>query len=150
MTAMLATVCAGKATAASAVLSPLGAGAIADYSHTVALTVTITFKTDGSITYSGSASGAAAKVSGPAWWHSAPAGGVGTGVYLRVTPTTGSLTTNPASTWTQLTSDLAIVRTVNRYFGPAHTEFTVELAGGSGGSPLYVTSTLWMMDLESS
>jgi len=92
------------------VANPLSSGSVINTLPTSnSGSATITFKSDGSITRGVTGTGAAMTGSAPAQWAITVAAGIGTGVYIRVTPTVGTFTTNPAAAFVQLTSDQAIV-----------------------------------------
>lgn len=101
-------------------------------------TATITLNTDGSITKSVAGTGSGATPTGPTQWSTFIAAGVGTGVWVRATPTVGTFTSNAMSAFTQLTSNLAVVN------GPTavdkNTTFTLDFSYDAGAT-IAVTST---------
>ena len=65
--------------------------------------------------------------------------GVGSLYYGRLTPTSGTFTSNTASTWTLLNFGATAVKSASS--GSASVTFTIEIATDSGGSNIVFTST---------
>ena len=72
-------------------------------------------------------------------WFIPTATGVGSLYWVRYTATTGTLTTNDASTWTQLNATRSCTKSAST--GTASCTFTVEIASDSGGTNIVFTST---------
>lgn len=65
--------------------------------------------------------------------------GIGSNYWVRYTATTGTLTSNDASTWTQLNATRSCIKSGTT--GLASCTFTVEIASDSGGANIVFTST---------
>lgn len=112
-------------------------GSIAVNSNGSGVSASATFRTDGGITY-GFTSGTA---TGPTAWFTPVSGTPGNGYWIRFTVTSGSITTNPAPTFTQLSSNITLTQTtvgVQTRNGTA----TIEISSSSGGSPVVASGSV--------
>lgn len=72
-------------------------------------------------------------------WYSPTSTGVGSSYWVRYTATSGTLSSNDASTWTQLNATRSVTKSASS--GSASCTFTIEIAADSGGSVILLTST---------
>lgn len=100
-------------------------------------TATITLNSDGSITKSVAGTGSGATPTGPTQWAVGVTAGIGTGVWVRATPTVGTFTSNAMSAFTQLSSNLSVVN--GPIVADKNTTFTLDFSY-DGGASIAVTS----------
>jgi hypothetical protein len=98
---------------------------------------TINFLSDGTISFSATDSDAGSTVA--ASWGSPTTVGIGSQYWIRITPTSGTFSTNGASGWTSLSATVSCTKQGNS--GGASIIFTVEISTDSGGSTIVATST---------
>lgn len=72
-------------------------------------------------------------------WYSPTSTGVGSSYWVRYTATSGTLSSNDASTWTQLNATRSVTKSASS--GSASCTFTIEIAADSGGATVLLTST---------
>lgn len=120
------------------IVSPFTAWAVgADATPGVNATATLTINTDGTVT--GVGTPADTGTPGTANWFSPTSTGIGSIYWVRFTATTGTFTTNGASTFTQISSALSVTKAATTLSGSV--AFTIEIASDSGGSNIVFTST---------
>lgn len=102
------------------------------------VTGTITFNPDGSI--SGGITGAGAGPTTPiaSAWYTVVGGTPGSGFWIKFTPTSGTLTTNGAATFSQLSSSRSAIKSIT---GGVTTDvvYKVEISSDSGGVTIVAT-----------
>jgi hypothetical protein len=99
---------------------------------------TIYFNSDGTVTYAVQFVDVSNTV-GTESWFSPTTTGIGNSYWVRFTVTSGTLTTNQASTWTALSSARAFDK--QAVSGAVSATVTVEIASDSGGTNIVFTST---------
>ncbi len=102
-----------------------------------AASASITFASDGSISYSAALNDNT--VPGSTSWRFPNVTGIGANYYIRLTATSGTFSTNGASSFTSLSS--AVTATKAATTGAATVTFTIEIASDAGGSSIVFTST---------
>lgn len=99
----------------------------------------VRFNSDGTISYLGTA----VENGGPppTQWATVVAAGIGNGIFIRATPTAGTLTLNPAVAFTALSSNLSFTK------GPsiANTSTTVTFEFSYDGAAVALTSAGWLI-----
>lgn len=81
---------------------------------------------------------------GSSFWTPSPAPTVGDQYWIKLTVTSGTVTSNGAATWTQLNGNVDISKG-SPTAGVATATFTVQIAGSADGSNLLLTSTGWQV-----
>jgi len=99
---------------------------------------TITFNSDGTISASFSPNDGGSTF-GSSNWGAPTTTGIGSGYWVKLTATSGTFTTNGASTFTNLASAISATKSGNS--GTASVTFTIQIATDSGGSNIILTST---------
>jgi len=108
-------------------------------------TASISFATDGSITYGGSDQSAVGSLN----WYLPTTAGVGSSFWIRRTITGGSLSTDPGAGWLALSTGRSFVR--NRTTNSEGTNTCTlyfEIATDSGGSNIVATSSSFDINAE--
>lgn len=95
------------------------------------------FGTSGAISKT-NVDGDAGGTDGSANWYFPNLTGIGSSYWIRFTPTTGTFTTNGASTFTQLNAIRSVTKSATA--GAASVTFTIEIAADSGGTVIVMTS----------
>lgn len=123
----------------SAVTNPFAAYDVwADSAPGFAATATFTLNTDGTVTAS-FVDGDGGSTIGSASWFTPTTAGIGSSYWVRYTVTSGTATTNGASSFTQLNAARSITKSASA--GTASCTFTIEIATDSGGTNIVLTST---------
>lgn len=112
-------------------------GVFADSGIGVSASASLTFNSDGTISYAATANDLSSP--GSTSWYAPTITGIGSLYWIRLTATTGTFTTNGASAFTSLAS--AISATKSATTGAASVTFTIEIASDSGGTNIVLTST---------
>lgn len=99
----------------------------------------VRFNSDGSISYLGTAIEAAGPP--PTQWARIVAAGIGSAIFIRATPTAGTLTLNPAAAFTALSSNLSFTK------GPSsvNASTTVTFDFSYDGSTVALSSPGWLI-----
>ncbi|MGC3959573.1 MAG: hypothetical protein QM813_16985 [Verrucomicrobiota bacterium] len=109
----------------------------ADSSPGVSAVAQFNVGNDGAITYSATNNDGTA--TGSLNWYSSTTSGIGSLFYCRLTATSGTFTTNGASSFTSLSSGISSTKSSTA--GNASVTFTLEIATDSGGTNIVLTST---------
>lgn len=111
---------------------------VADETPGNSCTASLTVNSDGSV--SGLATpNDGGSVPGTASWFLPNIAGIGTNYFVRITPTSGTFTANPASSFMALSSSRTVTR-VNPT-GTNTVTFTIEISTDAGGTNIVFTST---------
>lgn len=103
-----------------------------------AVNATVTFNTDGTVV--GTPGLGAPGVDTTHSWFTPVQAGVGSGFFIRITPTVGALTTNGASVFTALSAPVAITRNTSGGTATSCT-YTVDISTDAGGVNIISTQT---------
>ncbi len=107
-----------------------------------AATGRVAFNSDGSISYVGAASEAGA--AGPVQWANSIQAGIGAGIFIKATVTSGALTSNPAVLYTALSSALTFTNGATTGTGTATVTFDFSYDGVNSS----LTSPGWTIRYE--
>jgi hypothetical protein len=110
---------------------------LADNTPGATATASLIFGTNGSVASNATIDGGS--TTGSASWYSPNTTGIGSSYWIRFTPTSGSFTTNGASSFSQLSSNRQVTKSASTSAGGV--TFTIEIASDSGGSNIVMTST---------
>lgn len=112
-------------------------GVFADSAPGISAAASLTFAADGSISYAATAGDLSSP--GSTQWYNPITSAIGANYYIRFTATSGTFTTNDASTFTILSSSRTVTKSATT--GAASVTFTIEIATDSGGTNIVFTST---------
>ena len=112
-------------------------GVFGDSTPGVSASAGLTFNSDGTVSYAATANDLSTP--GSTSWYSPTVTGIGANYWVRFTATSGTFTTNGASTFTSLASAVSVTKSASA--GAASVTFTIEVASDSGGSTIVLTST---------
>lgn len=120
------------------IVSPFTAWEVrADNEAGLEASASLTFASDGSV--GGNATIDDGSAPGSSSWFSPNTPSIGDNYWIRFTATTGTFTTNGASSFTQLSASRTVTKSATS--GTASVTFTIEIASDSGGSNIVMTST---------
>jgi hypothetical protein len=98
----------------------------------------LTFASNGAVSYI--ANTADNTIAGSTAWFAPATTGIGSSYWIRATVTAGTLSTNPATTWTSLGSGATFVKGPSAS-GSSSCTVTFQIASDSGGVTVVLTST---------
>jgi hypothetical protein len=127
-----------SAKASSGIVSPFTAWHASGSSTGGTATGTLNFNADGTVTASGSTTNDT--VAGSANWYSPTTGAIGSSYWVRLTPTSGTVSTGNSNVWTSLATNQTWTASKTGVGGKACTA-TIEIATDSGGTAIVLTST---------
>lgn len=112
-------------------------GVFADSGIGVSASASLTFNSDGTVSYAATANDLSSP--GTTSWYSPTVTGIGSLYWIKFTATSGTFTTNGASTFTSLASAVSVTKSATA--SSASVTFTIEIAADSGGTNIVFTST---------